>query len=262
MVDSNWKFSALSISEANGWDIGSSGSFTGARNTTVTFADGSDVYIGANLQIFGANMNVIVSNGSTLRCKDGSGIRNGTAGGGLRVDGSTVVGNVFYTDVTWGNSTTNQWLEFAGSGASIGPLVSFRNANEDPNKPGANLQNADSFFRFSVPMEEWKTAPIYSETEDEMFGGMVGTANGGYVISVDADSPFFMTGWNRTVPLVVWKGGIATAHVTLAEPPEGAEVFFTYGWPSVSKTPSPIGEAPTGISATLHGRGTTIFIVR
>ncbi|MBQ7721930.1 MAG: hypothetical protein IJT64_03365, partial [Kiritimatiellae bacterium] len=147
----------------------------------------------------------------------------------------------------------------SGAAPRIELSEGFRNSTTDEEK---YWQNADTDFLFSVPEAGWANPVIYSETEDQMFAGLTGSGAGKYTIAIDPASPIFRTGNSRTVPLVAWKAGIATTHVTLAEPPEGAEVFFTYGWPSVSKTPSAPGEAPTGIAATLHGRGMTIFILR
>lgn len=103
---------------------------------------------------------------------------------------------------------------------------------------------------------------LVSETENEMFAGLIGAGAGKYTIAIDPASPFFRTGRTRTVTLVAWKGGVDMDHVTFAEPPEGVEVFYTYGWPSVLTEPETAGDLPTVIRANLRGYGSTVLIVR
>ena len=103
---------------------------------------------------------------------------------------------------------------------------------------------------------------IYSENEDEMFAGLLGDGPGKYVFAIDPKSPILRTARTRTVTLVAWKGGIDTGHVRLADPPKGATIFYTYGWPSVLTEPANAGDAPTGITANLVGVGGTRITIR
>ena len=95
-----------------------------------------------------------------------------------------------------------------------------------------------------------------------MFAGMNGSPAADYVIAIDPASPIFRTARTRTVTLVAWKGGIDTDHVTLVAPPQGATLFYTYGWPSVLTEPASAGDAPTGITANLVGVGGTRITIR
>ena len=175
---------------------------------------------------------------------------NGTKDGGIRLDDGTVSGTFFRTDYNW-NATTNEWYVFSGAAPRLTATQSFRNEST----AAANLQNADTYFVFSVPAAGWSAAPLYAEySSSEKFGGLLGDGAGGYVIAVDPDSPAFTAGGNRTVQLVEWRSGIDTTHVRFADDlPEGATLSWTYGWPSTLDAPENEGDAPTGVKAVLVG---------
>lgn len=183
---------------------------------------------------------------------------NATAFGGLRLDGSTLSGSHVRTESTFA-ATRDQWFEISGAAPRIVLDTSFRNPAAD----AANRQNTDTSFLFSVPEAGWAAPVIYSETEDEMFAGLLGDGPGKYTIAIDPASPVLQTGRIRTVQLVAWQGGVDTNHVAIVEQqPKDVEVFYTYGWPSESKTPAVEGDLPTGIRAKLRGYGSTILIFR
>ena len=261
MRNCRWTFAALSLTEDNGFEIGQASDFTKGWNTTVTFSDGANAYFKGWLALSGRDMNVAVLDGSTLRFSTSNGLANASANGGLRLDGGTVRGHYVHTDYGSAN-TTNQWFAISGAAPRIELAGSFRNAGENPDKPGANLQNADTAFLFTVPEDGWKDPVIYSENEDGMFAGLTGSGAGKYTIAVDPKSPFYKTAHKRTVTLVAWKGGIDTAHVTLLDPPKSTTLFYSYGWPSVLEEPENAGDPPTGIRATLRGYAGTLLILK
>ena len=202
-------------------------------------------------------MNVAVLDGATLRFSTSDGLANASANGGLRLDGGIVRGHYVQTDYAHAQ-TTNQWFSISGAAPRIELAGWFRNSRNE----AGYLQDSDTSFLFTVPEDGWKDPVIYSESENEMFAGMLGAGPGKYTIAVDPKSPFYKTAHKRTVTLVAWAGGIDTNHVTLLPPPRTTTVYYTYGWPSVLTEPATAGDLPTGIRATLRGWGGTILIFR
>ena len=202
---------------------------------------------------------IVVDGGASLAfSRSGNGFRNGGRDGGLRIDDGTVSGSIVRTDYNW-DGTTNQWFLVSGAAPRIDVSASFRNDSAT----GASTQNADTFFRFSVPEEGWARAPIYSLAATEKFAALLGTAGGRYVFSIDPKSPMLNTGRTRTVPLVAWINGVDEANVAFeAEPPHGVEFVWTYSWPSRPKDHPAANEYPTGIAAVLRGHGATFLIFK
>ena len=247
-----WTFSALRFVESNGLDFGN----TSVANNTITFTDGAVGSTGSGyLNLVGSNVWLVVEKGASFQ----RGVHNCTKDGGVRLDDGTVSGNAFRTDYNW-TATTNEWFVFSGAAPRLTATASFRNESTAE----AYLQNADSYFLFSVPARGWSAAPLYAEySSAEKFGGMLGTGGGGYVISVDPESPAFTAGGTRTVQLVEWRSGIDTTYVRFADDlPEGATLSWTYGWPSTLAEPENEGDAPTGVKAVLVGSAprTMLFI--
>ena len=257
MKNCNLTFSALSLTEDNGFEIGQSSDFGKGWNTTITFSDDADAYFKGWLALTGRDMNVAVLDGATLRFSTSNGLANASANGGLRLDGGTVRGHYVYTDYGF-EATTNQWFEISGAAPRIELAGSFRNSRDAT----GYRQDSDTSFLFTVPEDAWKDPVIYSENEDGMFAGMLGAGPGKYTIAVDPKSPFYKTAHKRTVALVAWKGGIDTSHVTLVDPPKTTTLYYTYGWPSVLTEPANAGDAPTGVRATLRGYGGTLLLIK
>ena len=253
LSNSSWTFSAMTFAESNGIEFGN----TSTVNASLVLKDGASATMGSGgLNLIGSNVWLVVEGGSSF----GSRVGNGTKDGGIRLDDGTVSGTHFRTDYNW-NATTNEWYVFSGAAPRLTATQSFRNEST----AAANLQNADTTFLFSVPARGWAAAPLYAEySSSEKFGGLLGDGSGGYVIAVDPESPAFTAGGTRTVQLVEWRSGIDTTHVRFAaEQPEGVTLAWTYGWPSTLTEPENEGDAPTGVKATLQGRGSkrTILLV-
>ena len=51
------------------------------------------------------------------------------------------------------------------------------------------------------------------------------------------------------------------AQLTVAEPPDQAELLWTYGWPTAPKENPAAGEAPTGVRAVLHGANRLLLLI-
>ena len=254
-VNSSMTFSALSLTEKDGIYFGDPSKPNESRDSTIRFTDGAVVSFGNGITAAGSNMWIFVESGATLGFRN-DGPALAVKDGGIVLDNGTITAARIWTDYGW-SQTTNQTILVSGAAPRIALTTAFRNESGG----GNNLQNADTAFLFSVPEAGWTDPVIYSETEDEMFAGMLGTPAANYVIDIDPESPFFRTGRTRTVTLVAWKGGVDTSHVSLLDPPAGVDVFYTYGWPSESKSPSGPGDVPTGIRATLRGYGSTMLIV-
>ncbi|MBQ6339509.1 MAG: hypothetical protein IJI36_10215, partial [Kiritimatiellae bacterium] len=253
----NWTFAGVSLKEKDGVNFGDPNNPGSCYNSTLRFIDGATASFGNAITVAGSNMWISVESGAVLAFRS-----NGPAleakDGGIRLDGGTIDAARIWTDFNW-NQTTNQAILVSGAAPRIALTGVFSNSSDDGDK---NLQNADTSFIFSVPPEGWRTPVIESENEESMFGAMNGTPAADYVIAIDPNSPIFKTGRIRTVTLVAWKGGIDTNHVTLVAPPQGATLFYTYGWPSVLTEPASAGDAPTGIAANLVGVGGTRITIR
>jgi hypothetical protein len=199
---------------------------------------------------------LVVESGASLSF-GANGPNMGMKDGGIRLDGGRLSVPRILTDYGWGQ-TTNQAVLVSGDAPRIALSQAFRN-NSGSN---SDKQNADTDFVFSVPENAWTDPVIHSETEGEMFAGLLGDGAGKYTVAIDPASPFFKTSRERTVTLVAWKGGIDVSHVRLVDPPKGATLFYTYGWPSTLTEPASAGDAPTGIRATLRGKGGTILYIK
>ena len=261
VTNANWTFSALAVNERDGVSFGGNNTKKSV-NSTMRFTDGAVVTSGwekdGSFALYGSNMWIVVDGGASLSFRrDGNGLRNGGRDGGFRIDEGTVSGAAFRTDYNW-DGTTNQWFLVSGDAPRIDVSASFRNDSAT----GAGTQNADTFFRFSVPEEGWARAPIYSLAATEKFAALLGTAGGRYVFSVDPKSPMLNTGRTRTVPLVAWINGVDDANVAFDESAHGVEFVLTYGWPSRPKDHPAANEYPTGIAAILRGHGGTMLIFR
>ncbi|MBQ3809868.1 MAG: hypothetical protein II839_03525, partial [Kiritimatiellae bacterium] len=252
----SWTFSNLTLTEDNGITFGD----TGSRDSTIRATDGAVVSFGDATTLMGSNMWIVVDGGATLESR-----KNGPAlamkDGGIRIEDGILTGGRILTDYNWAQ-TTNQTILVSGAAPRIVLSTSFRNADEDSNKPGANLQNADTAFLFTVPKEGWAEPAISSESATEAFGALRGDGAGRYVLSLDPKSPAFKRAGDHAVQLLAWAGGVDTNHVALAPAPENAEVFWTYGWPSVRTAPASAGDAPTGVRAVIHGANLSIPEVR
>ena len=251
MSNSSWTFSAMTFVEANGIEFGS----TATANATFTLTDGASATMGSGgINLYGSNVWLVVEDGSSF----GSRVGNGTKDGGIRLDDGTVSGTYFRTDLNW-TETTNEWVIIKGASSRLTATESFRNHSTDE----AYLQNADSYFLFSVPRNGWSAAPLYAEySSAEKFGGMLGTGGGGYVIAIDPESPAFKAAGTHTVQLVEWRSGIDTNHVWFAtQQPENTTLSWTYGWPSTLAEPENEDDAPTGVKATIVGRGKLTMIL-
>ena len=256
-----WTFSALTFEEKNGITFGG-GNDKKSVDSTLRFTDGtvatSGWYQNGSFDVYGSNMWIVVDGGASLTFKNsGFGFRNGGRDGGLLIDEGTVSGSIVRTDYNW-DDTTNQWFLVSGAAPRIDVSASFRNDSAT----GASTQNADTFFRFSVPEDGWARAPIYSLAATEKFAALLGTAGGRYVFSIDPKSPMLNTGRTRTVPLVAWINGVDDANVAFDESTHGVEFVLTYGWPSRPKDHPAANEYPTGIAAILRGHGGTMLIFR
>ena len=251
MSNSSWTFSAMTFAEANGIEFGG----TATVNATFALTNGASATMGTGgMNLCGSNVWLVVAGNSSF----GSRVGNGTKDGGIRLDDGTVSGSFFRTDLNW-TETTNEWVVFSGEDSRLMVTESFRNDSDAE----AYLQNADTTFLFSVPRSGWAEAPLYAEySSAEKFGGMKGDGAGGYVVSVDPESPALAAGNTRAVQLVEWKSGIDTDHVRLAgELPESVTLSWTYGWPSTLSEPENEGDAPTGVKATITGRSKRTMIV-
>ena len=256
-VNSSMTFSALSLTEKDGIYFGDPTKPNESSNSTLRFTDGAVVSFGNAITACGSNMWIVVESGATLGFRS-NGPALAVKDGGIVVDGGTIDAARILTDYGW-EQTTNQAIVVSGAAPRFELSEGFRNSTTDEEK---YWQNADTDFLFSVPEAGWTDPVIYSETEDEMFAGLLGDGPGKYVLAVDPASPIFQTGHTRTVTLVAWKGGIDTGHVRLADPPKGATIFYTYGWPSVLTEPANAGDAPTGVRATLRGYAGTLLLIK
>jgi len=257
MKNCSWTFSALSLTEKDGIYFGDPNSPSASYNSTLRFTDGAVVSFGNAITAAGSNMWIVVDGGATLVFRT-YGPALEVKDGGIVVDGGTIDAARILTDYGW-NQTTNQAILVSGAAPRIVLSEGFRNSTTDEEK---YWQNADTDFLFSVPGDGWADPVIYSETEDQMFAGLTGSGAGKYTIAIDPASPIFQTGRTRTVTLVAWKGGIDTDHVRLVDPPKGATIFYTYGWPSVLTEPANAGDAPTGVCATLRGYAGTLLLIK
>ena len=251
VANSSWTFSALTLAESNGLDFGK----TSVANSTITFTDGAVGSTGSGyLNLIGSNMWLVVEKGASFQ----RAIHNCTKDGGVRLDDGTISGTAFRTDYNW-NATTNEWFIFKGAAPRLTATASFRNESTS----AAYLQNSDSTFLFSVPRAGWDDAPLYAEySSSEKFGGMLGDGEGGYVLAIDPESPAFKAAGTHAVQLVEWRSGIDTTHVRFADNlPEAATLSWTYGWPSTLAEPENEGDAPTGVKATIVGRGKLTMIL-
>ena len=248
-------FSGLAISEPNGITVGD----TGAYNATLRFSDGTVASFGSTTALVGSNVWLVVESGASLSF-GANGPNMGMKDGGIRIDGGTLSVPRILTDYGWGQ-TTNQAVLVSGDAPRIAVSQAFRN-NSGSN---SDKQNADTDFVFSVPENAWTDPVIHSETEGEMFAGLLGDGAGKYTIAIDPASPFFRTSKEKAVTLVAWKGGIDTSHVGLVDPPKNATLFYTYGWPTAAPDPEnpPAPDAvPTGIGATLRGFAGTLLLIK
>ena len=255
--NSNWTFSGVSLKEKDGINFGDPSKPGSCYNLTLRFTDGATASIGNVVWAVGSNVWIVVEGGSVLECRS-----NGPAlevkDGGIRLDGGTITAGRIWTDFNW-SSTTNQAILVSGAAPRIALTGVFSNSSDAGDQ---NLQNADTSFLFSVPENGWRNPVIESENEASMFAAMNGTPAADYVIAIDPASPIFQTGHTCTVTLVAWKGGIDTGHVRLVDPPKGATIFYTYGWPSVLTEPANAGDAPTGVRATLRGYAGTLLLIK
>ena len=251
MSNSSWTFSAMTFAESNGIEFGN----TSTVNASLVLKDRASATMGSGgLNLIGSNVWLVVEGGSSF----GSRVGNCTKDGGIRLDDGTVSGTFFRTDYNW-NATTNEWYVFSGAAPRLTATQAFRNDSTAE----ANLQNADTTFLFSVPRNGWAAAPLYAEyNTSEKFGGMLGTGEGGYVIAIDPESPAFASAGKHIVQLVEWRSGIDTTHVRFADNiPAAATLSWTYGWPSTLDAPENEGDAPTGVKATIVGRGKLTMIL-
>ena len=248
----SWTFSNLALTEDNGITFGD----TGSRDSTIRATDGAVVSFGDATTLMGSNMWIVVDGGATLESR-----KNGPAlamkDGGIRLDDGTITGGRILTDYNWAQ-TTNQTILVSGAAPRIALTAAFRNGSD----AAANLQNADTAFLFTVPKTGWAEPAVSSDSATEAFGAMLGDGAGRYVISLDSKSPAFKRAGDHVVQLVSWAGGVDTNHVAIAPAPENAEVFWTYGWPSVRISPASAGDAPTGVRAVIHGANLSIPEVR
>ena len=253
----SWTFSGVSLTEKDGVNFGDPNNPGSCYNSTLRFTDGATASFGNAITVSGSNMWIVVESGAALAFRS-----NGPAlevkDGGIRLDGGTIDAARIWTDFNW-NQTTNQAVLVSGAAPRIALTGVFSNSSDEGDK---NLQNADTSFLFSVPAEGWRNPVIESENEASMFAAMNGTPAADYTIAIDPASPIFQTGHTRTVTLVAWKGGIETSRVSFVAPPKGATLFYTYGWPSTLLAPANVGDAPTGIRATLRGYAGSILILR
>lgn len=258
VANSRWTFAALEVAEDNGLDFGQKDSITKGHDSTLTITDGAVLRFKEwGLSIYGTNQWVVVEKGATVQATNKGAISDGTRCGGIRLDGGTVNAISVRTHSTL-TQTSGQSLFVSGESPRIVLAEYYRNVSTN----AVDLQNDDTRFVFSVPEEGWRDPVIYSENEDESFAGLLGSGPGKYAIEIDPKSPILRSGRTRTVQLVAWKGGIDTDHVTLVAPPQGATLFYTYGWPSVLTEPASAGDAPTGITANLVGVGGTRITIR
>ena len=258
VANSRWTFAALEVAEDNGLDFGQKDSITKGHDSILTLTDDAVLRFKEwGLSIFGTNQWVIVEKGATVQATNKGAISDGTRCGGIRLDGGTLNTVSVRTHSTL-TQTSGQSLFVSGESPRIVLTGAFRNYDDT----AGNAQNDDTRFLFTVPEEGWEDPVIYSENEDEMFAGLLGDGPGKYVFAIDPKSPILRTARTRTVTLVAWKGGIDTGHVRIVDPPKGATIFYTYGWPSVLTEPANAGDAPTGITANLVGVGGTRITIR
>ena len=258
--NSHWTFSGVSLKEKDGINFGDPNSPGSCYNSTLRFTDGATASIGNAVTAVGSNVWIVVEGGSVLEFRV-NGPALAVKDGGIRLDNGTIAAARILTDYGW-TGTTNQAILVSGSAPRIALTGVFSNSSDAGDQNLQNLQNADTSFLFSVPENGWRNPVIESENEASMFAGMNGSPAADYAIAIDPKSPILRTARTRTVTLVAWKGGIDTSHVMLVDPPQGATIFYTYGWPSVLAEPANAGDAPTGITANLVGVGGTRITIR
>ena len=264
MSNCRWTFEALTVEESNGVEIGNKDDIAKGANTTIALADGAVLrFKEYGLQLFGSNQWAVVGAGSSIQAAKGYFV-DGTDAGGLLLDGGTLSAKYVRTYSRFAQ-TRNQSVLVSGAAPRIVLTESFRNASTN----AVDLQNDDTRFVFTVPVEGWAAAPILSDSAAaEPFAALLGDGAGRYVFSVDPKSPLVQTPRTRIVRLADWRAGIDERHVSLEEGRlengvRYARLYYVYGWNERTERTEPDGdELPTGIRAEIRGIAGTLLIFR
>ena len=259
-------FDGLTLREENSINVGGHKS----EDLVLSFENGAVYSFDGWQTVYGTNSWIVLKGGSQMVSRgsqgDAKGIVLRNVDGGIVVDDSTLT--IPHLCYARSNKAGPQQFVLCGENAraTFGRYFRVYAENEDP-------MTSDFEIAFNVPKSRsaWKVGadtPLlgtYAKGTDvtKPFAyRSTATTAGKVVVTVDPRSELLQTGRNRDgVQLVEWTAEIDTGNVVLRSLPGKAELYYTYGMPSVRTEPLYEGEPPTGVAANLRGQGATVIIV-